>query len=157
MIFRRAAAWDRHRLSLSALLHALHALRGQLISKPELTREAIRIEQEGLKEVVGSQDQVLAAHGGFNLVQFQTSGDIAVRPVTVPPIRLQQLNDHLLLFYTGLARTSSEIAASYVSNLARARSASSISMARWSRRRLPFCRRNARSSISGACSTRLGS
>jgi D-glycero-alpha-D-manno-heptose-7-phosphate kinase len=99
------------------LLHALHALRGQLISKPDLTREAIRIEQDGLKEVVGSQDQVLAAHGGFNLVQFQTSGDIAVQPVTVSPVRLQQLNDHLLLFYTGLARTSSEIAASYVSGL----------------------------------------
>lgn len=100
------------------LLHALHALRGQMISKQDLTHEAIRIEQEGLREIVGSQDQVLAAHGGFNLVRFQTTGEIVVQPVTVSPNRLQQLNDHLLLFYTGLARTSSEIAASYVSNLA---------------------------------------
>jgi len=99
------------------LLHALHALRGQLISKPDLTSEAIRIEQEVLKDIVGSQDQVLAAHGGFNLVQFQTTSDIVVQPVTLPPQRLHQLNDHLLLFYTGLARTSSEIAASYVTNL----------------------------------------
>ena len=89
-----------------------------MISKQELTDEAIRIEQEWLHEVVGAQDQTLAAHGGFNLIRFQTTGEIDVQPVTVSPSRLQQLNDHLLLFYTGLARTSSEIAASYVSNLA---------------------------------------
>ncbi len=100
------------------LLHALHALRGRMISKQELTDEAIRIEQECLREVVGSQDQAVAAHGGFNLVRFETTGEIIVQPVTISPDRLQQLNDHLLLFYTGLARTSSQIAASYVSNLA---------------------------------------
>jgi D-glycero-alpha-D-manno-heptose-7-phosphate kinase len=100
------------------LLHALHALRGQMISKQDLTREAIRIEQEWLREVVGCQDQVLAAHGGFNLVRFETTGEITVQPVTISPDRLQQLNDHLLLFYTGLARTSSQVAASYMSNLA---------------------------------------
>lgn len=99
------------------LLHALHALRGQLISKQELTEEAIRIEQESLHEVVGSQDQVTAAHGGFNLIEFQTTGEINVHPVTIPMERLQQLNDHLLLFYTGLSRTSSQVAASYVTNL----------------------------------------
>lgn len=99
------------------LLHALHALRGQLISKQELTEEAIRIEQESLKEVVGSQDQTLAAYGGFNHVEFLTNGEIAVHPVTISVNRTQELNDHLLLFYTGLARNSSEIAARYVSNL----------------------------------------
>jgi D-glycero-alpha-D-manno-heptose-7-phosphate kinase len=99
------------------LLHALHALRDQAVSKADLTREAIRIEQHALQEIVGSQDQVLAAYGGFNLVEFQTSGEIAVHPVDIAPQRLQQLNDHLLLFYTGLSRTSSQVAASYVSNL----------------------------------------
>jgi D-glycero-alpha-D-manno-heptose-7-phosphate kinase len=100
------------------LLHALRALRGQMISKQDLTHEAIRIEQECLREVVGSQDQAVAAHGGFNLVRFETTGEINVQPVTTSRDRLAQLNDHLLLFYTGLARTSSQIAASYVSNLA---------------------------------------
>jgi len=99
------------------LLHALHALRGQMISKQELTAEAIRIEQEWLHEVVGSQDQVSAAHGGFNLIEFETTGEINVHPVTIPASRTQELNDHLLLFYTGVSRTSSQIAASYVSNL----------------------------------------
>lgn len=100
------------------LLHALQALRGQVTSKQDLTDEAIRIEQEWLREVVGSQDQTVAAHGGFNLIRFQTTGEINVHPVTISPDRLQDLNDHLLLFYTGLARTSSQIAASYVSDLA---------------------------------------
>ena len=99
------------------LLHALHALRGQIISKQELTDEAIRIEQESMHEVVGSQDQVTSAHGGFNLIRFETTGEINVHPVTISADRLQQLNDHLLLFYTGLSRTSSQVAASYVCNL----------------------------------------
>jgi D-glycero-alpha-D-manno-heptose-7-phosphate kinase len=99
------------------LLHALNALRGTMPTKEELTGEAIRIEQECLREAVGSQDQTVAAHGGFNLIQFQTSGKIAVEPVIVSPDRLEQLNDHLLLFYTGQARISSQIAAGYVSSL----------------------------------------
>src|ERR1700683_4862331 len=75
------------------LLHALRALRGEMVSKQDLTEEAIRIEQKSLKEVVGAQDQTFAAHGGFNLIQFQTTGEIVVRPVTVSPSRLQSLND----------------------------------------------------------------
>lgn len=99
------------------LLHALQALRGETSSKHELAREAIRIEQDCLKETVGSQDQTLAAYGGFNLIQFQRSGEIVVQPVSVSPERLQELNDHLMLFYTGQSRTSSEVATGYVRDL----------------------------------------
>ncbi len=99
------------------LLHALHALRGKMLSKQELALEAIRIEQDCLREAVGSQDQTIAAHGGFNLVQFQPNGEIAVQPVITSGDRLQDLNGHLLLFYTGLARTSSQIASGYVADL----------------------------------------
>jgi D-glycero-alpha-D-manno-heptose-7-phosphate kinase len=100
------------------LLHALHALRGEMISKQQMASEAIRIEQERLQEAVGSQDQTVAAYGGFNLIRFQTSGEIVVQPVIMTKERLQNLNDHLLLFYTGQARSSSQIAARYISSLA---------------------------------------
>jgi len=100
------------------LLHALHALQGRMLSKEEMTREAMRIEQEVLREAVGSQDQTVAAHGGFNLIQFESNGEIIVRPVIVPGDRLQELNQHLLLFFTGHSRISSQVAAGYVTDLA---------------------------------------
>ncbi|MCE0497227.1 MAG: hypothetical protein LV481_04690 [Methylacidiphilales bacterium] len=99
------------------LLHALRALRQETPTKHELALEAIRIEQECLREAVGSQDQTIAAHGGLNLVRFKPGGEIAVEPVAAPAGRAQELNDHLLLFFTGLSRTSSQIAASYIDQL----------------------------------------
>ncbi|MHB8618815.1 MAG: GHMP family kinase ATP-binding protein [Chloroflexota bacterium] len=95
------------------LLHALHALQGHLVSKEALAREAIYIEQNVLKETVGSQDQVSTAYGGFNHVEFTSAGEIRVRPVTIHGEYLRELNSHLQLFYTGLSRTASEIAQSY--------------------------------------------
>jgi len=100
------------------LLHAMHGLYGKLSSKEALALEAIRVEQHVLKDVVGSQDQVLAAHGGLNHVEFHTTGQISVHPVTISECRLRQLKDHLLLFFTGQARHSSKVAESYAKNLA---------------------------------------
>jgi D-glycero-alpha-D-manno-heptose-7-phosphate kinase len=99
------------------LLHALYALKGQMPTKAQLAKESIVIEQEILKETVGSQDQVLAAHGGFNHVLFDASGEITIRPVTVSASRLNELNRHLMLFYTGIRRTASDVAGSYVNGL----------------------------------------
>lgn len=99
------------------LLHALHALNGYMPSKRQLAMEGIRIEQEMIQETVGSQDQVLAAFGGFNHVVFSQNGEITVTPVTVSADRLQELNSHLMLFYTGIERTASDIAASYVASV----------------------------------------
>jgi D-glycero-alpha-D-manno-heptose-7-phosphate kinase len=99
------------------LLHALYALKGQLASKHQLANESIRIEQDILKETVGSQDQVCAAYGGVNQIHFLTNGDVTVRPVTLAPDRLQQLNSHLMLFYTGIKRTASDVAATYVAGM----------------------------------------
>lgn len=96
------------------LLHALYALKGYMPSKRELALESIYIEQERLKEIVGSQDQVLAAYGGFNYITFPPDGEISIRPVTIPQERQKELNDHLMLFYTGIKRTASHIAESYV-------------------------------------------
>lgn len=99
------------------LLHALYALKGHMPTKAQLAKEGIVIEQEILKETVGSQDQVLAAHGGLNHVLFHPSGEITVKPVTVAVGRLNELNRHLMLFYTGIRRNASAVAESYVNGL----------------------------------------
>ena len=99
------------------LLNAMYALQGKMIGKHQLSLEAMHIERDVLKETVGSQDQVLAAYGGFNRVAFSETGEITVAPVTISPIRTAMLADHLLLYYTGVARIASNIAASYVPEL----------------------------------------
>jgi D-glycero-alpha-D-manno-heptose-7-phosphate kinase len=96
------------------LLHALYALKGYMPTKKQLALESIHIEQERLKETVGSQDQVLAAYGGFNHIVFLPNGEIDVRPIPIPRERIRELNSHLMLFYTGMRRMSSDIADSYV-------------------------------------------
>ncbi len=99
------------------LLHALYGLQGQMRSKQELATEGIYIEQEVLKETVGSQDQVAAAYGGLNQTTFLPNGEITVRPMLLSPARLHELNSHLLLFYTGIRRTASQMAQSYANKL----------------------------------------
>lgn len=100
-----------------SLLNALHALRGEMATKHQLAREAIHIEQNVLKETVGSQDQVLAAYGGLKHVRFQPDGEIEVSPLILPPGRVAELKSHLLLVYTGIARTAADVAKSYVSRI----------------------------------------
>jgi D-glycero-alpha-D-manno-heptose-7-phosphate kinase len=99
------------------LLHALHALRGEMPSKMQLARESLHIEQEVLRETVGSQDQLMAAHGGLRHVTFSPDGEIGVAPVILPRQRLVELQAHLMLFYTGIARTASDVARSYIIRL----------------------------------------
>ena len=99
------------------LLHAAYALQGQMPSQRQLALESIHVEQTLLKETVGSQDQVMAAYGGVRHVQFLSNGEISVRPVTLPAQRLADLNDHLMLFYTGIIRTASDVAKSYVDDI----------------------------------------
>lgn len=95
------------------LLHALHALRGQRPGKSQLARESIHLEQGIIQETVGCQDQVMAAHGGLNHVRFLPDGQIEVEPLSLPAERADELKSHLMLFYTGIARTSSDVARSY--------------------------------------------
>ena len=99
------------------LLHALYALKGFMPSKHQLAEESIHIEQEVLKETVGSQDQVSAAYGGFNHISFLPNGTFSVRPITLTQERLKELNSHLMLFYTGIKRTSADVAESYVNDM----------------------------------------
>ena len=99
------------------LLHAIHALQGRMIGKHQLVAESIHLEQEILKEAVGSQDQVQAAHGGLNHVLFHPSGEISVHPVTLTPERLREFSSHLMLFYTGIKRTAATIAGTFINDM----------------------------------------
>ena len=91
------------------LLHALYALKGKMIAKRRLALEAIHIEQEMIKEHVGSQDQVAVAFGGLNKIVFSGQHNIEVNPIILSKSRFQQFQDHLMLFFTGFSRLASEI------------------------------------------------
>lgn len=104
------------------LLHALHALQGRMPSKMDLALGAIHIEQEMIKETVGAQDQVIAAFGGFNRIDFLPDRPIQVSPITIRPIRFRELEERLMLFFTGFTRTASEIAAEQVARIPERRS-----------------------------------
>lgn len=92
------------------LLLALYALRNQMRDKHGLATDAIHVEQELLREAVGAQDQVSASYGGFNRINFQNDGTIEVRRMVTAPTRLAELEQHVALYFTGFARTASEIA-----------------------------------------------
>ena len=96
------------------LLHALYALKGIMPTKRQLALDAIHVEQERIKENVGSQDQVLAAFGGFNLIEFGGINHIQVQPVTLNSQRLELFQAHLMLLFTGFSRNASEIAAEQI-------------------------------------------
>jgi D-glycero-alpha-D-manno-heptose-7-phosphate kinase len=100
------------------LLNTLYAMRGEMKSKRELAETAIHIEQNVIKETVGSQDQVAAAFGGINRVDFLTTGGFEVRPVIIPPWRAEEFNDHLMLFFTGFSRIAATVAKSKIDNFA---------------------------------------
>jgi D-glycero-alpha-D-manno-heptose-7-phosphate kinase len=99
------------------LVHALHALDGKMTNRDQLAKTAIHIEQDLLKENVGSQDQVLAAYGGLNLIEFRPDDSFDVRPVIVPQARKDTLAEHLMLCFTGFSRFASEVAKSQLDNL----------------------------------------
>ena len=91
-------------------LLALYALREQMRNKHALALDALHVEQEVVKEAVGSQDQISAAYGGFNRINFHTDGGFDVKQVLAPAARLASLQQHCALFFTGFSRTAAEIA-----------------------------------------------
>ncbi len=99
------------------LLNALYALKGYMPTKEKLTEEAIYIEQEKCKENVGCQDQALAAHGGFNHIEFGGVNHLNVRRVTLSRDKLIKLQDHLMMFFTGFSRTASQVAKHQIQNI----------------------------------------
>jgi D-glycero-alpha-D-manno-heptose-7-phosphate kinase len=98
------------------LTNALSGLRGQMLSKHKLAIDAIHIEQNVICENVGSQDQISAAYGGFNRIDFHRDDTFNVSPIVIPVARRNQLHSHLMLCFTGLSRIADEIARSQIKN-----------------------------------------
>lgn len=98
------------------LLNSLYALNGELISKDDLMYKAIHIEQNLIKENVGSQDQSFAAHGGLNIIEFLQNGKISVKPIILNRERLEEFEGNIMLFFSGLSRFSSDIAKEQIEN-----------------------------------------
>lgn len=98
------------------LLNALYALKGYAPVNKQLAEESIYIEQKLIKETVGSQDQIATAYGGLNHISFSKDGRFHVNPVIISKERQQELISHLMLFYTGVKRISSDVARSYAEN-----------------------------------------
>lgn len=99
------------------LVHALTALRQKTISKKELAEQAVHYEREVLKENVGSQDQILTAYGGLNVVKFHEDDNFEVDPLILPKARVEELESHMMLFFTGFTRVASKIAKNHIENL----------------------------------------
>ncbi|MGA2248657.1 MAG: kinase [Verrucomicrobiota bacterium] len=99
------------------LLNALYALQGRAVGKKQLASESIHIEQERLHEMVGSQDQICAAYGGLNRINFSPNGEFSVQPMTLTHGRVEELNAHLMLFYTGIKRTAATVATTFVPSI----------------------------------------
>jgi D-glycero-alpha-D-manno-heptose-7-phosphate kinase len=92
------------------LLLGLYGLHNQMRDKRMLAAEAIHVEQNLIGEAVGSQDQVSAAYGGFNRIEFHPDGAIEVRRIVASQNRFTELEQHLALYFTGFSRIASEIA-----------------------------------------------
>jgi len=92
------------------LLNALYALKAVMPTKHRLAKEAIHIERNVLREHVGSQDQVAVSYGGFNKIIFRKNGQFDVEPVILSESNLNYLQDHMMLYFTGLSRIASKIA-----------------------------------------------
>jgi D-glycero-alpha-D-manno-heptose-7-phosphate kinase len=99
------------------LLHALCGLRGRIAGKRQLANQAIDVEQNWIRECVGSQDQIAVAFGGVNTITFGPGDEYDVAPVLLGPTALAAMESHLLLCFTGFQRNGTELAADLLRNL----------------------------------------
>ncbi len=91
------------------MLNAFYCLKGKYASKQKLADEAIYLERVLCGEAGGWQDQIAASFGGMNRIDFNKDGTYEVRPIIIHPDRKRQLNDNLLMFFTGFTRFSSDV------------------------------------------------
>ena len=91
------------------MLNAFYALKGKYADKKKLADEAIYLERVLCEEAGGWQDQIAASFGGFNRINFNIDGTYDVLPVIVSPERKKNLNDNLMMFFTGFTRFSSDV------------------------------------------------
>lgn len=96
------------------LLNTIYAFRRRMVPRLDLAYEAIEIERKVLKESVGCQDQTFAAMGGFNMIEFRGMGNFVIHRVPFTTSRLEEFEDHLLVFFTGIKRKAEELASRQV-------------------------------------------
>ena len=99
------------------LVHALYGLNGKMISKKHLANDAIHIEQNLIREAVGSQDQIAASFGGLNHIVFNKDMSYDVRPMIIGEERIKEFSDHMLLLFTGFQRFAADIEEGKMKNL----------------------------------------
>lgn len=93
----------------TALLNALHAYKGETVSKQQLAEEACHVEIDVLGEPIGKQDQYMATFGGITCLTFDRNGQVMVEPLCLSEETLELLESNLLFFFTGKERAASEI------------------------------------------------
>ena len=93
----------------TALLKALHAMQGNIVSTRTLAEEACEIEMNRLGEPIGKQDQYIAAYGGITCMNFHKDGYVWVDPLNISKETLYNLEDNLILFFTGFSRSAGSI------------------------------------------------
>jgi D-glycero-alpha-D-manno-heptose-7-phosphate kinase len=93
----------------TALLRALHAYQKNIVSPQTIAEQACHIEIERLGEPIGKQDQFIAAYGGVTCFRFQKDDTVDVRPLSVSGETLHNLEDGLVMFFTGMSRSASAI------------------------------------------------
>ncbi len=91
------------------LLNALHTYKRESITAKALAEEACRIEIDILGEPVGKQDQYMAAFGGITCLTFAKNGEVTVTPLNISPDIIEELERHIMLFYTGIRRNSADV------------------------------------------------
>ncbi len=91
------------------LLRAIHAYKREHVTAAALAEEACAIEIDDLARSVGKQDQYIAAFGGLTCFEFETDGDVRVSPLTVSGETVDELEDHLLMFFTGFSREAEHV------------------------------------------------
>ncbi len=92
-------------------LNALHAYLGRHVSAKDLAKQACNIEIDILNHPIGKQDQYIAAHGGLRFIKFQTDGAVVAEPLPCTKERRKELEANLMLFYTGVTRSSNTVLA----------------------------------------------
>jgi D-glycero-alpha-D-manno-heptose-7-phosphate kinase len=100
------------------LINALSAYKGNHIGQETLAKTAIAMERDVLKESVGCQDQIFSAYGGFNLIEFKPHNHFVVNRVALSRDRMEDLNESLMMFFTGITRKASNIEKQKIDNLA---------------------------------------
>jgi len=99
------------------LINAISVMQNLKYSKHKLATEAIRIEQDILKEDVGSQDQIFASYGGMRLINFHKNGEFKVNKVNIKKSKKEELQNSLLIFFTGVTRNAQSIESKKIKNI----------------------------------------